>query len=606
MAANPNNVQPPSPAIRLRSRDSQVEALAQEEGFSRFQAALIAGRVGIKEVAAAGSVERLVRPSLSQLERPTGMPDIRQAAERIAKAIHQGELIAIASDHDADGVTGQCVVWSFLVRVFGVPAHNVMPLTTHRLQEGYGVSRHFVARLLGAERIPSLLITVDQGTSDEAQIQQLRNAGVDVIVSDHHGCPAAGPPGSAVATVNPTRADSRYDPTVAGCYVAWLLMTQVASLLREAGWPLSQGEDAKSLLDFVALGTTVDCVSLASVNNRAVVRAGLRQIAAAPRQAWRAFSEVIQPDPGRRSPWLSSDLSFMVGPRINARGRVDEAMAGVHALLSESAESARHWVSELDTANQERKAIEAELNAVAFVQANQLSKLHRVGFVIVLEQGHVGVHGITASRVVEAFGRPTICCSPRPDDPLLLSGSCRSVPGVDIKNLLDTIQERHSCLVKHGGHPGAAGLTLERTRLAEFADAFNAEVARRQAWPGVELGPVVWVDGPWPRSMTLRSELVDLEPFGRGFPAPIFQGDYAIDKVKEMGDGTHLRLSLSDARGAQGAVWFGARTKDDVKHGRLAVPSAGRVLAKPLFGRYAGMDRCEMQVVRLMPSAAHL
>lgn len=600
MTDSPSTLQLPSPTIRFRHRDSDVEELAKAEGFSALQSALIGGRVSLSQVEAAGSVERLVRPSLSQLQRPTGMPDIHRAAERVAKAVQQGELIAIASDHDADGVTGQCVVWSFLVRVFGVPPHNVLPLTTHRLQEGYGISRHFVTRLLAGARKPSLLITVDQGTSDESQIEQLKKAGVDVIVSDHHGCPMNGPPGSALATVNPTRPDSRYDPTVAGCYVAWLLMTQVASSLRETGWPMSRGEDAKSLLDFVALGTTVDCVSLSSLNNRAVVRAGLRQIATAPREAWRAFSEVIQPDPGRRSPWLSSDLSFMVGPRINARGRVDEAMAGVHALLSETPESAHHWVSELDNANKERKAIEADLNDVAFIQADALNKRGRSGLVILLEQGHVGVHGITASRVVEAFGRPTICCSPRPDDRLLLSGSCRSVPGIDIKDVLDTIQERHRCLLKHGGHPGAAGLTLERERLSEFAEAFNAEVSRRQSWPGVEFGPIVWVDGAWPRSFTLRSELVDLEPFGRGFPAPLFLGDYGIDKVKEMGDGTHLRLSLSDSRGAQGAVWFGARTKDDVKHGRLALPRVGKVLAKPLFGRYAGMDRCEMQVVRLV------
>lgn len=601
-----NLATPPAPAPRILTRpiDDTVLQLATNEGFSPLQARLIAGRLSAAQVAEAGSVERLIAPSLSQLQRPDGMPDIRRAAERIARAVINKEVVAIASDHDADGVTGQCVVWCWLVRAFGMPPSHVISMATHRLQEGYGLSTRFVSRVLALDPGPTLLISVDQGTSDQAAIEVLRQNGIATIVTDHHGCPASGPPSSAFATVNPTRPDSRYDPTVAGCYVAWILMTQVAAELRAAGHPISSAEDAKSLLDFVGLGTTVDCVSLSSINNRAVVLGGLRRMHTSPREAWKAFQAVMQPDPERRSPWMSSDLSFGAGPRLNARGRVDEAMAGVHALLADKVADARHWVATLNSANEERKDIERGLNAEALRQADVLWKAGQRGLVILLENGHVGIHGITASRVTEAYGLPTICCSPRPDDAQLLSGSCRSIPGINMKAVLDEIHDTvPGLLLKHGGHPGAAGLTLERDRLGEFASLFNAVVARLCATGDVLVGPHLWVDGPWPRTMALRDELLALEPYGRGFPPATFCGDYRVEKTTPMGDGTHLRLTLADARGAQSAIWFGARSLDDAKNGRLHIPRTGSVISRPLFGRYRGMDRVEMQVVRVSGAA---
>lgn len=585
-----------SPRIRQRTIDDEKYQAAVAAGADELVAKIAAARDWAD--AAHTDFHRQIRPPLSELDPPERLADLEAGAQRLATAIMSGEQIAIETDFDADGCTSHAVIQTALVNHFRVPESRVHSFIGHRLQDGYGLSAALVDRMLATAPEIDLVVTADNGSADEPRIRYMSEMGIDTIVTDHHEIPAEGVPASAFACINPTRTDCDYpDKLIAGCMVAWLLMTRVRRLLIEYGHLPAESPSLANLLDYVAVGTVADCVSIArSANNRAVIQAGLQRINAGSRPAWLVARENIASE---GLTLTEVDVAFGLAPRINARGRLDGALAGVHYLTSPTIEHAEQWWGVLDAENETRKSIEREMKAVAMDKAQQAIELGRQGIAVWLPEGHPGVHGIVASRVVERFGHPTVCISPVHKSTDRVTGSARGVPGFHVKAAFDHIAAATPDLFeKFGGHEGAGGLTLQRNRLDELIIAWDQAVAHQLAGRSEPLAPVVWTDGALQAdpSLDVLSRLDTLRPFGREFEEPVFEGVFPVLTIKPRGDGSHLYLALGGEDGVLDAIWFNAvmpgATHWPVQKGRHA-----RVAYRIDNNRFRGRDRLQLRIV---------
>ena len=543
------------PRILPRPRDATLYARAQRGGLSELQARVLAGRLAGYE----GELSPLTSPSLRHLAHPERLADGRRAAERIAQAVVDGEHIGILTDYDVDGITSHVVIRRTLVELFGVPEARLHSLIGHRIFDGYGISLPLVERTLSLSPRPSLVITADCGSSDEPRIARLAAEGIDVVVSDHHALPVEGPPPSAHAVVNPTRDDCAYpDPTIAGCMVAWLVMSLARSVLIEWGVLAAATPKLSPWLSYVALGTVADCVSLGgSPANRAVVTHGLALINRMEAACWRAMAERLGAD---SVPFDAETLGFQMGPRINARSRLDDPYAALHFMLAaDDATAARH-LETLDQDNQSRKAIEAEMAEEARALAAPALAADEPAIVVHLESGHPGVQGIVASRLVQAYGRPALVLTPAAA-PGMLTGSGRSIEGLHLRDALQrTFELAPAALPRFGGHRGAAGVGVPQAQLDAFKAAFRQAVAEQLG--EAELYPKILTDGelaPEQLSLATLDELQALGPFGREFEAPLFQGEFLVERLRPVGaDGSHLMLELSAGAASFKAIWFRA------------------------------------------------
>ncbi|MEQ6918614.1 single-stranded-DNA-specific exonuclease RecJ [Halomonas aquatica] len=549
------------PRIEPRPRDEALYARAREEGLTELQARVLAGRIKGYD----GELAPLVSPSLRHLAHPERLKDARRAAERIAQAVVDGEHIGILTDYDVDGITSHVVIRRTLVELFGVPEAHLHSLIGHRIHDGYGISLPLVERTLSLSPRPSLVITADCGSSDEPRIARLKAAGVEVVVSDHHALPLEGPPASAYATVNPTREDCDYpDPTIAGCMVAWLVMSLARQVLVEWGVLAPATPKLSSWLSYVALGTVADCVSLGdSAANRAVVTHGLSLINRMEAACWRAMAARLGAD---SVPFDAETLGFQMGPRINARSRLDDPYAALHFMLAADDSVAQRHLETLDQDNQSRKAIEAEMAQQAKALALPALTADEPAIVVFLEDGHPGVQGIVASRLVQAFGRPALVLTPAAA-PGMLTGSGRSIEGLHLRDALQrTFEVAPETLPRFGGHRGAAGVGVPAEHLDAFRAAFLQAVGEQLG--DTELGPRIFTDGELaPRQLSLATlyELEWLGPYGREFDAPLFEGEFLVEALRPVGaDGSHLMLELSAGPASLKAIWFRALTPGEV------------------------------------------
>lgn len=543
------------PRLEPRPRDAELESRALAEGLTPLQARVLAGRLGGYR----GELAPLVSPSLRHLAHPERLRDARRAAERIASAVVDGESIGILTDYDVDGITSHVVIRRTLNELFGVPESRLHSLIGHRINDGYGISLPLVERTLGLATRPSLVITADCGSSDEPRIARLKEAGIDVVVTDHHALPLEGPPASSYATVNPTRDDCGYpDPTIAGCMVAWLVMSLARSVLIEWGAIAQDTPKLSPWLSYVALGTVADCVSLGgSPANRAVVSQGLKLINRMGAACWRAMAERLGAD---SVPFSAETLGFQMGPRINARSRLDDPYAALHFMLaSDDATAARHLTT-LDEDNQSRKAIEADMAEQAKALALPQLADNVAVLVIVLEDGHPGVQGIVASRLVQAYGRPALVMTPAAV-PGMLTGSGRSIEALHLRDALQRAHELapHS-LPRFGGHRGAAGVGVPREQLDAFRSALLQAVGEQLG--GMALYPRILTDGELGEAQLALATLDELEalgPYGREFDAPLFQGEFLVESLRPVGaDGSHLMMTLSSGAASIRSIWFRA------------------------------------------------
>lgn len=549
------------PRLEPRPRDEDVYARARAEGVTELQARLLASRLpGYTEPLAP-----LVTPGLRYLAHPQKLADGRRAAERIAQAVVDGEHIGILTDYDVDGITSHVVIRRTLVELFGVPEGQLHSLIGHRIHDGYGISLPLVERTLKLTPRPSLVITADCGSSDEPRIERLAAEGIDVVVSDHHALPEEGPPASAYACVNPTRRDCDYpDATIAGCMVAWLVMSLARGVLIEWGAVPEATPKLSPWLSYVALGTVADCVSLgASPANRAVVTQGLKLINRMDAPCFRAMAERLGPD---SVPFDAETLAFQMGPRINARSRLDDPYAALHFMLAESDAVAARQLGILEDDNQSRKAIETEMASTARTLAAPALAADDKALVVFVEDGHPGVQGIVGSRLVRAFGRPALVLT-RAAAPGMLTGSGRSVDGLHLRDALQrTFELAPEALPRFGGHSGAAGIGLPEERLGEFKAAFLRAVGEQLG--DTPLYPRLWTDGeldPGQLELATLDELEALGPYGREFDPPLFEGEFIVESLRPVGgDGTHLMMELSSGPVTLKAIWFRALTPGEL------------------------------------------
>ncbi len=524
-----------------------ADAIAQRADLPPPVAQVLARR-GVDPDAAAGFMAPALRDLLPD---PMRLKDMAPAAERFIEAVNSGQKIAIFADYDVDGGSSAALLIDWL-RQMGHAATLYIP---DRIDEGYGPNEPAMAQLAAAH---DLIICVDCGTLSHGPIAAAK--GADVIVLDHHLAQADLPMCEAV--VNPNRQDETGDlGHLCAAGVVFLLLVEVNRRLRQGG---RTGPDLMAMLDLVALATVADVAPLIGVN-RAFVRQGLVVMARRARPGLVALSDVARLD----RPPESYHLGFVLGPRVNAGGRIGAADLGARLLATRDSAEANQLAKRLDDLNTDRREIEARVRDAALAQAEQRGL--EAPLVWAADDGwHPGVVGIVASRLKDAANRPAIVIGFDGADG---KGSGRSVPGVDLGAAIQKLAAE-GLIQKGGGHKMAAGLSLTRDQLDTAMDRLTELLARQGAGEG---GPRdLRVDGlvmPGAASNDLVAQLEAAGPFGASAPAPRFVlPDLRLKHVRPVGTG-HLKLSLSDGATSIDAICFDAERKGLAA---ALTPSAGR------------------------------
>jgi single-stranded-DNA-specific exonuclease len=530
--------------------------------------------------------------SLERLAPVSSLEGVADAAQLLRA--HRDGLILIIGDYDADGATSTALMLRAL-RGFGFPRAEF--LVPNRFEFGYGLSPEIVA--LAAERRPSLIVTVDNGISSAAGVRAAVARGIEVLITDHH-LPSAELPAAQVI-VNPNLAGSAFaSRALAGVGVAFYVMTALRHALQAAGELPAQAPPMSSLLDLVALGTVADVVPL-DANNRILVAQGLARIRAG--RCVPGITALLQL--ARRSPaeLTAGDLGFAVAPRLNAAGRLTDMSIGIRCLLCDEAAEAQQLAAELDALNVQRRGIEASMQEQALLAVRSLlgptATTQRAGVCLFDPNWHQGVVGLVASRIKERLRRPVVAFA-RADDGTL-RGSARSVPGVHVRDVLDAIATRAPKLLeKFGGHAMAAGLTLAEADLDEFARAFDAEVAQWLARCGSP--DLIETDGPLSEAelaLETAEALRAAGPWGAGFAEPLFDGVFAVESGRIVGD-RHLKLRIgcSEGRGSLDAIAFNflqPGAPESLPVGRM------RVVYRLGTNDYQGSRRLQLVIEHVLP-----
>ncbi|MCW1428239.1 single-stranded-DNA-specific exonuclease RecJ [Novosphingobium sp. JCM 18896] len=486
-------------------------------------------------------VERQRAPTMRAfLPDPSQFRDMDAAAERIAQAVLSGETMTIYGDYDVDGATS-AALFIRLLRMLGRDGRYYIP---DRLLEGYGPSGEALVRIAGEGS--SLIVTVDCGAMAHEALAMAHAAGADVIVVDHHKCAEELP--VAAALVNPNRLDES-DTGVAHGHlaavgVAFLVAVATVRSLRQRGYFKDRAEpDLFALLDLVALGTVADVAALHGLN-RALVAQGLKVMAKRENIGMAALIDASR----LNRPPSCSDLGFALGPRINAGGRVGESTLGVRLLTSEDPDEAADIAAQLSRLNEERRAIEAEVQEAAEMQ---LAAQHNRAVLVLAGKGwHPGVIGIVAGRIKEKTGKPALVIALDADEAGQGKGSGRSIPGVDLGAAIIAARAE-GLLVAGGGHAMAAGLTIAPDKLDALADWLDARLGN--AVTSAMRSQALLLDlavAPGGLTPELVGTLESAGPYGMGWPGPrVAVGPVRLLKADLVGS-AHVRLI---ARGDDGA-----------------------------------------------------
>jgi single-stranded-DNA-specific exonuclease len=527
---------------------------------------------------------------------PVGtLEGVSAAASLLLQHREQGRILVIG-DFDADGATSTALVVRALV---GWGFASVDFLVPNRFEFGYGLTPEIVA--LAATRSPTLIVTVDNGISSAAGVQAARERGIAVLITDHH-LPGAQLPAADVI-VNPNLSASHFaSRALAGVGVAFYVMAALRRHLEAAGLLREGAPSVAEFLDLVALGTVADVVPL-DANNRVLVAQGLRRIRAGRCTAGvRALLQVA----GRNGELTAADLAFGVAPRLNAAGRIDDMSIGIQCLLTDDPKAAELLAARLDELNQERRAIEARMQAEALAAVRVLrdpnpTSVKRSGVCLYDETWHQGVVGLVASRVKEQLRRPVIAFARATDGGM--RGSARSVPGVHIRDVLDSIAARHPDLIsKFGGHAMAAGLSLEAANLDRFAREFDLEVQR---WTGsAPPADAIETDGELSlEEMALETAnlLRAAGPWGQAFPEPCFDGVFLVRNARIVGE-HHVKMWVELPRTGRtfDAIAFNYLTQGNER----ALPEGNAQLVYRLdINEYQGERRLQLLVDHILPVA---
>jgi single-stranded-DNA-specific exonuclease len=480
--------------------------------------------------------------NLNELLPDSGLAGIDGAVERLVSALQQQERIMIIGDFDCDGATSTAVA-VLALRMMG--AADVCYLVPNRFEYGYGLSPEIVMEAL--KQAPDLLITVDNGISSIEGVAAAKIANLDVVVTDHHLAGSELP--DAYAIVNPNQPGCHFNAkSTCGVGVIFYVMIALRRKLQAMNWFEEQGlpvPNLGSLLDLVALGTVADVVPLEQ-NNRVLVYQGLQRIKAG--RCRPGIKALIELSGRQQHKVASSDLGYALAPRLNAAGRLEDMSIGIECLLTDSEHKAKELAATLNDLNQERKAIEQEmqqqaLDLLAHLQLDDEALPY--GLSLYEPEWHQGVIGILASRIKEKTHRPVIAFAQ--GDEGELKGSARSISGFHIRDGLDAIAAKHpSLLRKFGGHAMAAGLTISDKDLGLFQQAFDEEVRRQLS--EADLQQQVMTDGVLnadEMTIELAEMLRDAGPWGHQFPEPLFEGEFSLLQQRIVGH-RHLKLVLME------------------------------------------------------------
>ncbi|HAM74440.1 MAG TPA: single-stranded-DNA-specific exonuclease RecJ [Alcanivorax sp.] len=508
----------PFPEIRRRTLDT----VPDWPGVPPLLARVLAAR-GVTR-------EEQLQLSLGRLPHPDGFNGLGAAVDLLQQARDEHWRICVVGDYDADGATATALMVRGLA---GLGFRRPDYLVPNRFEYGYGLSPAIV-ELARETLAPDLIITVDNGIASVDGVAAARAAGMRVLITDHH-LPGDQLP-DADALVNPRLCEDGFPArNLAGVGVAFYLLLAVQRRLGVKSPVLD-------LLDLVALGTVADVVILDDAN-RILVEQGLRRIRAGKGSpGLRALLRVAGRDPAKV---VAADLGFAAGPRLNAAGRLTDMSHGIECLLADSEEQARRFAEELNTINRERRGIEQGMRDAAMLEVARLRE-RELPAALCLHgpDWHEGVVGILASRVKESVHRPVIAFAPAREKGML-KGSGRSIPGLHLRDVLDAVATAHpEMLHKFGGHAMAAGLSLERDKLDQFKVAFEKAVSELLSPKALE--KVVETDGELDdHELSLaNAELLSHRfPWGQGFPAPSFDGEFEVLKHRIVGE-RHLKLTL--------------------------------------------------------------
>jgi single-stranded-DNA-specific exonuclease len=564
-------------------------AIAQRHEIPELLARILAGR-NIEADAVDAFLDPTIKRSMPDPNVLTAMPE---AAARIADAMTRGESIAIFGDYDVDGATSAAVLARFL-RQGGVEPFIHIP---DRLFEGYGPNVEAVRAL--AARGATLLVTVDCGTTSIEPLAEAKALGMDVVVIDHHQADEALPP--ALAIVNPNRRDDLSGlGYLAAVGLVFMTVVAVNRELRARGfWTDARPvPDLLSYLDGVALGTVADVVPLIGLN-RAFVAKGLLVLRRREQPGLVSLMDVARLS-GPPEAW---HLGFLLGPRINAGGRIGRADLGVRLLLETDPIEAAKIAAELDRLNRERQAIEQETLAQAEAEAMAALGIEEKGAVVITaaEGWHPGVVGLIAARLKEKFGRPAFAIALEPGG--IGTGSGRSIPGVDIGRAVRRAVTE-GLLIKGGGHAMAAGVTLRKGALAQFRAfleaALSADVTAARRASGLMIDGAVSAAGA---NLDLVAMIERAGPFGSGNPEPVIAlPAHTVTYAEEVGQ-AHMRVRLKSADGASvNAIAFRAAGQ---KLGTALLNSRGRQVHAAgsfVIDRWQGEERVQFRLTDIAPA----
>jgi single-stranded-DNA-specific exonuclease len=488
------------------------------------------------------AVDRFLNPRLSDLSDPFGIPDMTAAVSRLWRAIDRKEPVAVYGDYDVDGLTAAALVVSVLTRLGG----RATPFIPSRVDEGYGLTPDGFARCVETHS-PSLMITVDCGTSSAETVREAARMGIDVIITDHHE--TAGPVAPAAAVVNPKRTADERVRMLAGVGVAFKLCHALLKQGRDMGRPEAAAVDLRRHMEWIALGTVADAVPLQG-ENRILASHGLSRFPETPSVGLKALMEVAGIGPKINA----YHLAFVLGPRLNAAGRLGNAQPALELLLTDDGDRARELAAALDAANAERKKIETRILEEADARIRETFVPDRHFGLVVGQRGwHVGVIGIVASRLCARYSRPVVVVAF--DENGIGRGSCRSV---DVFDLVAGLECCADLLQAFGGHALAAGLSVGEKQFAAFCDRFATVCAERLR--NRDLQPVQPIDA-WIQLREANEDLMrgieQLAPFGEGNPEPVWgaQAVRILGAPRVVGT-RHLKWLCADGSRSLEAIAF--------------------------------------------------
>ena len=510
---------------------AEVERVAVDNGLLQPLARALVNR-GLTDT---NEIDLFLRPKLQELGDPFDLPDMQPAVERLWQALHQQERILVYGDYDVDGVTSTALMKQVLEKLGG----RVATFIPHRIDDGYGLNPETLAHCVDTFD-PKVILTVDCGTGSVESVKQARTQGIDVIVTDHHEASYGVAP--AHAMVNPKQGDNSALHQLAGCGVAFKLCHGLVKYGRKQNFQSCLSIDLREYLYLVAMGTVADVVPLRG-ENRVMVRYGLHLMNRNPAISVRALREVA----AINGPISGYHLGFLIGPRINAAGRMDNPATALDLLLETSLERARPLAEALNQANKDRQQIEQDIFDQACAVMDDSFEAERDYVIVAAEEGwHPGVVGIVASRLVGRYNRPSVVIGFDPKTGVG-KGSCRSIDGFDLVRHLG-LASTH--LRKFGGHQMAAGLEIHRDHVDAFRAEFNRVAGR--SLTKTMLQPFQVIDGWLEKdeiSKDVLGALLELSPFGSKNPVPtwaarnlkVVRGPYV---VKDR----HLKLYFDTGR----------------------------------------------------------